>query len=250
MIELLAWLFFKNVAIRDLKPDNLLVAGDPSKYPQFLNSANDFELGLIDVEIAAFVGAKNNTIDQPKLGWTPFYATPSHLFVNDVLKDLFDDIGDILKLQDWYAIVAMIYQVIIGEKLFMSTAAVLASLAKELPLYFADQTKMKLFAEKASVKFWKRATYEFELKLKENEVLLKTVSLEVFKNARKMFMAAADKSGQNTISSRLSAINSHISAYDIMQCMFAHIRQKMYHQKWNNLAASSRPTTENGNARA
>nr|MDA3897768.1 hypothetical protein [Desulfobacteraceae bacterium] len=39
------------------------------------------------VEIAVFVGVKNNVIDQPKLGWTPFYATPTHMFINDVLKD-------------------------------------------------------------------------------------------------------------------------------------------------------------------
>jgi serine/threonine protein kinase len=248
MIELLAWLFFKNVAIRDLKPDNMLVAGDPSKYPQFLSSSNNFELGLIDVEIAVFMGAKNHSIDQPKLGWTPFYATPSHMFVNKVLTILFDDIGDILKLQDWYAIVAMIYQAIIGEKLFESTAGVLVSLAKELPRYFADPDKMTVFAKKSSVKFWRNATYEFELKLKENEALLRAVNLEVFKNAKKMFKAAADKSGQNAISSRLSKINSQVSAYDIIQLMFEHIRQQMHNEKWNNLVTPPHQSTDNNNA--
>ena len=248
MIELLAWLFFKDVAIRDLKPDNILVAGDPSKYPQFLSSANDFELGLIDVEIAVFVGAKNNAIDQPKLGWTPFYATPTHMFINDVLKDLFDDIGYILKLQDWYAIVAMIFQAVTDKKMFVRTAAVLASLGKELPLYFNNQVEMTMFAKKASVKFWNSATDEFERQLKENEPILKTVHLEIFKNAKKMFRAAGDKSGKEIIGSRLSAINSQISAYDVMQYMFGHIRQQMYNEKWNKPVVSAQQK-DNGNVR-
>ena len=194
LIELLAWLFFKDIAIRDLKPDNLLVAGDPSKYPQFLSDANGFELGLIDVEIAVYVGSGNNEIDQPKLGWTPFYATPSHLFVNNVLKELFIDISYIFKLQDWYATVAMIYQAVTGEKLFINTAGTMASLAKELPKYFQDQAKMTMFAKKAGARFWKDAGKEFEFKIKENEALLRSVNIEIFKNVKKMFKIAADKS--------------------------------------------------------
>jgi len=38
LLDLLAWLSEKQVAMRDLKPDNLLVAGDPQCYPGFLRS--------------------------------------------------------------------------------------------------------------------------------------------------------------------------------------------------------------------
>ena len=41
LLDLLAWLREKQVSMRDLKPDNLLVAGDPSRYPGFLRSADE-----------------------------------------------------------------------------------------------------------------------------------------------------------------------------------------------------------------
>ncbi|MCK7507684.1 MAG: hypothetical protein MZV70_28985 [Desulfobacterales bacterium] len=83
LLDLLAWLSAKQVAMRDLKPDNLLVAGDPQNYPAFLRSAADYSLGFIDVETAVYFGkAEENKIKQPLLGGTPYYATPSHLFPN------------------------------------------------------------------------------------------------------------------------------------------------------------------------
>jgi hypothetical protein len=52
LLDLLAWLRTRRIAMRDLKPDNLLVAGDPAKYPLFLMKPDDYELGIIDVETA------------------------------------------------------------------------------------------------------------------------------------------------------------------------------------------------------
>jgi serine/threonine protein kinase len=227
LVELLAWLFFKDIAIRDLKPDNLLVAGDPSKYPHFLASTDDFEIGLIDVEIAAYIGPGKNGIEQPKLGWTPFYATPSHMFVNEVLIELFDDISYIYKLQDWYAIVAIMYQAVTFEKLFVNTAGTMASMARELPRYFGDQLKMTAFAKNSSARFWKDATSEFESRVKENAVVLKAVNIEIFDNVSEMFQIAAEKSTKESLRRQLAEMDSHISAYDLMHCMFYHVREIM-----------------------
>jgi serine/threonine protein kinase len=72
LLDLLAWLRTKQIAMRDLKPDNLLVAGDPSKYPLFLMNATDYELGIIDVETAVdFEKSKDRKVKQPLLGGTP-----------------------------------------------------------------------------------------------------------------------------------------------------------------------------------
>ena len=66
MLDLLAWLKIKKVAIRDLKPDNLLVAGDPARFPEFLESASQYSIGLIDVETAvSYETAGEQEIDQP-----------------------------------------------------------------------------------------------------------------------------------------------------------------------------------------
>ena len=52
LLDVLAWFREKHVSMRDLKPDNLFVAGDPARYPLFLRSAKEFSMGIIDVETA------------------------------------------------------------------------------------------------------------------------------------------------------------------------------------------------------
>ena len=78
LLDLLQWQGKRRVAIRDLKPDNLFVSGDPSRYPLFLSSAQDFSVGLIDLETAIICPDSPETpYPQPQLGGTPTYATPS-----------------------------------------------------------------------------------------------------------------------------------------------------------------------------
>jgi len=94
LLDLLAWLRQKRVSMRDLKPDNLFVAGDPERYPLFLRSVRDFSLGIIDVETAVdFEKSKYTRTKQPLLGGTPFYATPSHFIRNEVLTIKFNNLG-------------------------------------------------------------------------------------------------------------------------------------------------------------
>ncbi len=45
LLDILAWFQKKRVSMRDLKPDNLFVAGDPQKYPLFLRSARGILAG-------------------------------------------------------------------------------------------------------------------------------------------------------------------------------------------------------------
>ncbi|MEE4608158.1 MAG: hypothetical protein V2L15_04670, partial [Desulfobacteraceae bacterium] len=72
MLDLLAWLEQHRVAMRDLKPDNLLVAGDPAQYPYFLSDPGRFAIGLIDLETAVvYPSAPGTPCSQPQLGGTP-----------------------------------------------------------------------------------------------------------------------------------------------------------------------------------
>ena len=132
LLDLLFWLGEKKLAMRDLKPDNLLIAGNPSKFPQFLESANMYSIGLIDVETAvSYDTSENHTIRQPPLGGTPSYATPTHQLKNDTIRKVYRDLPLILHLQDWYATVGMIYQTVTGEHLFEKTAKNLLNLKKD-----------------------------------------------------------------------------------------------------------------------
>ncbi|MEJ2366636.1 MAG: hypothetical protein P8017_18595, partial [Deltaproteobacteria bacterium] len=97
LLELLGHLHEKKVAMRDLKPDNMLVAGNKNKYPGFLAYPKDYKIGLIDVETAVILEeAGKQTANQPPLGGTPQYATPSQFFDNTLLARLYDDLTAVL----------------------------------------------------------------------------------------------------------------------------------------------------------
>jgi serine/threonine protein kinase len=175
LLELLSWLDQKNVAMRDLKPDNLIVAGEQEAYPHFLTSNDQFDIGLIDVETAVDMDTKNGGIDQPKLGGTPFYATPSQLFQNDLILHLFPDLRRILHLQDWYATIAMIYKVITGDTLFGKTAKHLVAFKTKLQKSMGGDTSSTDIIVGLNVSFWETAFVEFENKLKKHTEKLSSI---------------------------------------------------------------------------
>jgi serine/threonine protein kinase len=187
ILDLLTWLKAKGVAMRDLKPDNLLIVGDNSKYPDFLDSIHDYTIGLIDVETAVeYHQNENNEIGQPILGGTPSYATLSHLCKNESLNRFFEDLSQILYLQDWYASLGMIYELILGEPLFKQTGKLLVGI-KDLVLKPAKEENQLLEVfKKASRMFWYSAVNEFNTKTSEKEEMLSSVKVTITKKVRDM----------------------------------------------------------------
>jgi serine/threonine protein kinase len=178
LLDLLAWLNEKKIAVRDLKPDNLLVAGDPSKYPQFLESATQYSIGLIDLETAVSFDADDmKKIKQPPLGGTPAYSTLTHVLRNDILTTAFRDLPMILHLQDWYAAIGMIYEVATGEKLFVRTAKTLLKLKAAAKDHSKKEENPLKIMEDASRTFWREASREFESKVLENEKRLDYIDI-------------------------------------------------------------------------
>jgi serine/threonine protein kinase len=187
ILELLAWLGERKVAMRDLKPDNLLVIGDKSKYPTFLKSSSQFKMGLIDVETAAVIEAEEGEqIKQPQIGGTPFFATPSHLLKNKYLKATFEDLPGILHYQDWYAAIVMIYYVVTGERLFIQTAKLFPGIKKKVKAAIKNKETFPKIVEDLSRIFWRSATHEFKLKTDKKKMLLEAVEIAIPKNAVKM----------------------------------------------------------------
>ncbi len=180
ILDLLAWLRKKKVSMRDLKPDNLLVAGDTADYPKFLTSADKFTIGLIDVETAVdYETTDEKAIPQPQLGGTPNYATPSHLFHNESLHTVFEDLPHILHLQDWQATIAMIYKVAIGETLFRKTGKLMPSIINQIKKSQADNTSPQETIINASKTFWPSAIAEFNAKMNAKENLLDSVTIKL-----------------------------------------------------------------------
>jgi serine/threonine protein kinase len=187
LLELLAWLRTKHIAMRDLKPDNLLVAGDPSKFPLFLMNAGEYELGIIDVETAVdFEKSKYRQIKQPLLGGTPFYATPSHFFSNEVLTGAFHSLAKILHLQDWHATMVMIFKTVTGELMFEKTARFFADIRNKIRLGQMEGMLDTEIVADISRSYWRSALLEFKSKMNQKENGLKAIFFAVPQNAKEM----------------------------------------------------------------
>ena len=185
LLVLLSWLAESQVALRDLKPDNLLVAGNPAEYPNFLSSAKQYAIGLIDLETAVDYGGKiQAAIPQPQLGGTPLYATPSHFFQNGLLKEIHGEISHVLHLQDWYAITAIIYEMIVGECIFSRTARQFAALMQNLQASIAQGENLIKAYLAMSDRFWAISTAEFASAMELNGKLLESISVKVPESVR------------------------------------------------------------------
>jgi serine/threonine protein kinase len=188
LLDLLAWLSHKCVAMRDLKPDNLLVAGDPAKYPLFLMNPDEYELGIIDVETAVdFEQSKSGRIKQPLLGGTPFYATPSHFFSNAVLTEAFHRLSTILHLQDWHATLVMIFKTVTGKLLFERTARFFADIRNKIKSGRREGMLDTEIVAEVSRAFWRSALVEFQTKMNQNEHLLKSIFFAIPGTVKKLF---------------------------------------------------------------
>jgi serine/threonine protein kinase len=188
LLDLLAWLRTRRIAMRDLKPDNLLVAGDPAKYPLFLMNPEEYELGIIDVETAVdFEKSKNGGIKQPLLGGTPFYATPSHFFSNAVLSEAFHNLSKILHLQDWYATLVMIFKAVTGELMFEHTARLFADIRNKIKFGQMEGMLETEIVADVSRAFWRSALVEFQTRMNQKEQLLKSIFLTIPDTSKKMF---------------------------------------------------------------
>ncbi len=179
-LDLLAWIGEKGLALRDLKPENLFVAGNPEMYPVFLNDPEQFSIGLIDVETAVVIDAQGaDKIPQPQLAGTPLYATPSHLISNIVLQQIYDDLRAILHFQDWYATIAIIYKIICGENLFSTTARVFPEIIKRVK--HIDPAGPDLESDVARINrlFWNSAQAEFHESLISKRDTINRVEVKV-----------------------------------------------------------------------
>ncbi len=187
VLSMLEGLHQKGVAIRDLKPDNIFVA-ERTENP-ILSSADskDLSIGLIDFETAVrFKSQYDNKIKQPLLAGTPSYATPSHLFPNELLCDAFQDLSRIFHIQDWQAVIVIIYSISTEKHLSEKTGRVLPGLMKII-----HDTKMKSMTltdlfQKGSHFFWHTAAKEFKEKLRIKENMLKTLIITLPHDVKRM----------------------------------------------------------------
>lgn len=200
LLDLLYWLRIKCVAIRDLKPDNLFIVGDVTKSPFLLARAEDYSLGLIDFETAVIYDSKDNKeIPQPMLAGTPSYATPAHLFTNELLASVYDDLPRILHLQDWQAVIGMIFSIVTGERLFDKTRKKLSEIRNIIRISSLQKKSLADAYKISCHHFWNSAFIEFKEKTVRYEKKLKSVECTLNGNIQNMLKDEITNSKTHTI---------------------------------------------------
>ena len=140
------------VAVRDLKPDNIFVARNFDGADHLLGDSDSYDLGLIDLETAISVDrTRPGGLQQPLMAGTPSFMTPSQLFGNAILEELFGtETPRVLYMQDWYAAVGIIFNIVTGEHLFHRTAKLIPEIMR-----------LKQKSSKPSAEIFKQVSWNF-----------------------------------------------------------------------------------------
>jgi len=178
----------KGVAIRDLKPDNIFIIEHTPGTLLSSAQSTDFSIGLIDFETAVRFKTKyDNKIEQPLLAGTPSYATPSHLFRNELLYETFQDLSRIFHFQDWQACIAIIYSITTGEHLAEKTGRLLPGIIKIMRSTEMKNMTLNDLFKKGSHLFWHTALNEFVEKLRIKEDMLKALQIRLSQEVKELF---------------------------------------------------------------
>jgi serine/threonine protein kinase len=186
LLDLLTKLKQKCIAIRDLKPENSFFASGPDLSPSFESGSGQSAMGLIDFETGVDL-QNQNILPQPLLGGTPYYATPSHIFKNKLLASTYTDLPRLLRFQDWYAVIGLIFNIVTGEHLFTRTGKLLPEIRKVKKQTATNAKTRQDFFQQSSRVFWYTADKEFKNKIEANSEALKSISVNISKKSAEMF---------------------------------------------------------------
>jgi hypothetical protein len=180
LLQLLDQLKEKRIALRDLKPDNLFLDANPDEYPVFLNNADSFAIGVIDVETAISLAPDHDGyVAQPLLGGTPLYATPLHVLKNGTISNHFGDVAEQLHFQDWFATIAIIFKAVSGRNLFRRSARSFPAVLKILKSGPSKSDPDEATVKAMSRKFWSAASTDVKTSLTEFSDQLNQLTLAV-----------------------------------------------------------------------
>jgi hypothetical protein len=104
-----------------------------------------------------------------------------------VLTAKFGYLGKILHLQDWHAILVMVYKVVTGEHLFEQTAKLFGDLRNMMISANRPENVESDIFEEASRMFWHSAVTEFQAKMEEKEKALRAIELLLPESVKYMF---------------------------------------------------------------
>lgn len=231
----------RQVAIRDLKPDNMYVAVYLEGADHILANPDAYDMGLIDLETAlCFEPDKKGRVYQPLLAGTPSYATPSHIFGNKILRAYYkDDLPKIFYLQDMHAGLAMIFKVVTGRTLFIKTSQLIPEISRLKKKHAQEVEGLKALYKDANRRFWQSAKAELFEKTEKNRYRLGDIDIELsgrlknflaaeYKHEFKRRGCAGDKKKEKQYRDTLKAIDAPVTCDFLIEFMFKRVFYTMY----------------------
>ncbi len=225
ILKLLARLNKQGVAVRDLKPDNIFIARNFDGADHILGDPETYDLGLIDLETAVSLTAgQPDAIEQPLMAGTPNFMTPSQLFANHVLIELFGrHTPRVIYMQDWYAAVGIIFNIVTGQHLFYRTARLIPEIMRLKQK--KDRQPPEIF-KYASWNFWQTAATELAEKIQAHKNRLHSLQVLLTPEICAAFSAEAVTEGAL-----------------LVQCEHRMIRNQIFFPKSRGVLAHARPET-------
>ncbi len=178
LLKLLNDLKDKGVALRDMKPENMFLIGESDNPENYLRNPAQFRIGLIDLETCAIIENEKES-EQPLLAGTPEYATPAHLFENEVLAAVYPDLKRIVMLQDWHATLGIIYRTIVARPLFEKTAPLFQEIIRAKEKALKKHIPPADILKNTSWIFWTSAVEEFNDNICGRTSILKSTSVSL-----------------------------------------------------------------------
>jgi len=114
------------------------------------------------------------------------------------LDELYGDVPRILCLQDWYAVIGMVYEVITGETLFHQTGKMIIGIKTALFKHVDSQRTRQELYKKAGRMFWHNASTEITEKMKDKRNILNAVQVVLPDSAKQMFRQALHRQQKHT----------------------------------------------------
>lgn len=193
VLGLLCKLSERNLALRDLKPDNMYIDRYLDAADHILADPEAYGFGLIDLETAVCFDP-GRTPGQPLLAGTPAYATPSHLFPNKLLDALYPgQLGRIFRLQDWYAAVGIMFNVITGRLLFSKTARLMPEIMRAKRRGPGAANNYISIYKTVSGRFWESAIDEFRENTRSYSGRLACLEMDLPRHIKEFLRLEAEK---------------------------------------------------------
>ena len=166
-LNLLSGLYKAQVACRNLKPENLLIKKKAADAHLALSASGTYTIGIIDATACVLQDhlPEEEEVAEPLQKGFSAYITPSHFLSTRQLKDYIDNEKLVLRMQDLYAAIGIIFFTATGTALFIDTGNLAHQVACSENIESTSDNIMSGRFRKINNQFWSTAESELRDRL-------------------------------------------------------------------------------------